>query len=199
MTEDTNNDNENFDETSNIDMQENNTETVEGIDSIRKKITSDFLKLKEFVDKFLFEEYFKAEDLNEIHLQCEVDIDIKNPSPEDFVEKLSFVGEYISYFISKKTLLESYIKTYDKYVDLLKVYLIIMSGKKKADAEAEVMIKLSDYCLKRQIYANLLSKISGRKEVFENKYTVLSRVLTFWSSDSDGSSAHTRFMGKKTK
>lgn len=155
----------------------------------------EFLKIKEFVDK-IFEELSRQINFNEIQEHLALDVDIKNPAPESFVEKLSQVAEFRSYFIDKSKQLEGFLKTYDKYIDLLRVYLLIMSNKKKTDAELETTIKLKEYFLKRQIYDGILNKLNSREKVFENKYAALSRILTFWELDLNGASSHTRFKNR---
>lgn len=141
----------------------------------------EFIELKKFIDKSL-DALSSNINLNQINEYCNHDIDIKSPKQEQFVELMSEIGENKAYFDRAFKTVEGYLKTFDKYIDLLKIYLILLSGKKKTEVDSEISIKLKEYYLKRQVYENILSKIAGSRDAFETKYTTLSRILSSWQN-----------------
>lgn len=143
----------------------------------------EFIELKNFIDKSL-NVISSGINLVQINEYCNHDINIKNPKQEDFVDLISEIGENKAFFDRAFKTIEGYLKTYDKYIDLLKIYLILLSGKKKTEVDSEISIKLKEYCLKRQVYENILNKVSGSRDAFETKYTVLSRILASWQNSS---------------
>lgn len=166
------------------ELDYNNIKSIEKFYLSNDNFTIDnFAILKNNIDKIITN-MLSNFDLDEINEQCEVDCEIKGVTQEEYCDKITFIAEYSAYFARKYKELGGYLKTYNSYVDILKMYLFLMSGKKKAEFEPEAAVRLREYYIKKNYYENVLAKIEGKKDAFDIKYTALSRVLSFWKEDN---------------
>jgi hypothetical protein len=134
--------------------------------------------------------FFQKVNIENIRKSIDLDVDIKNITFENFQSKILEVSENKSYFSKEFNKLEGFIKLFDEYIKILKDYLVVLSDKKKADALIVANVYLKDISSKKEFLVKLLSEINSQKESFDQKYTCLSRLITYWELEEKLSSNH---------
>lgn len=134
--------------------------------------------------------FYQKVNLEIIRELLDSDVDIKNITFENFQSKILEVSENKSFFSKEFNKLEGFIKLFDEYIKILKDYLVVLSDKKKTDASIAANVYLKDIISKKEILVKLLSEINSQKESFDQKYTCLSRLITYWELEERLSSNH---------